>query len=144
MKDASRAAGQSGNSRTTPSSLCISIESRPSIEPIVSMPPPRSSTVRLLGRHWNRIALSNRLIRSSAGQPTRAAIGKTFGKPLWVLPLGSGFEDQEFISSSEFSATCSRCGSEPMEKFSPGKTPPSMLIGWLPGSNSRFCFFGSW
>src|SRR6266536_779514 len=105
--------GQSASpySRMVPETLCISIESTASTVPQVSIPPPLCATVRLVERHCALIAASSLLSRSAAGQPARAAIGNSFGKPLFrfcpeVTP-------QEFISCSELMAICRRVESPP-------------------------------
>ena len=129
VKDASLPVGQSASPKTrmAPETLCISIESTASIEPDVSIPPPLCATVRLVGRHWARTAASNLASRSAAGQPTRAAIGNSLGKPLFLFC--PEVTPHEFIACSVLSATCTWVGSPPLKMFSPGKTPPSMLIG---------------
>ncbi len=60
----------------------------------------------------------------------------SLGNPL--LALGFLASPQEPIWSMVLMAILSSAGSPPMESCSPGKIPPSMLIGWLPGSNRAY------
>ena len=135
MKCASLVVGQSAspNSRMVPDTLCMSIESTASMVPDVSIPPPLCATVRFVARNCALTAASSLPTRSAAGQPTRAAIGNSLGNPLFLFC--QVVTPHEFICCRVSRAICSCAASPPTNRFSPGKTEPSMLMGWSPGLN---------